>query len=78
MEEYEKRSEAYQDQVRESNRQKMELRDEISNLESEIRRLREVYADKEIENTNLKYLLSKEEELAYEKADLEEKSLELL
>ena len=78
MEEYEKRSEAYQDQVRESNKQKMELRDEISNLESEIRRLREVYADKEIENTNLKYLLSKEEELAYEKADLEEKSLELL
>ena len=56
----------------------MELRDEISNLESEIRRLREVYADKEIENTNLKYLLSKEEELAYEKAELEEKSLELL
>ena len=61
LNQYEKQ---YEQQVIEANQEKMKLRDELSGLESEIRKMRDKYADKETENKNLKYLLSKEEELA--------------
>jgi len=39
------------------------LRTEIAALESELRRLRDQVADKQIENKNLAYLIEKEKDL---------------
>ena len=57
---------------------KGQLRTEIAALESELRRLRDQVADKQIENKNLAYLIEKEKDLQKQKTDLEEKALRTL
>ena len=47
-------------------------------METEVRRMRDLLADKQTETKNLMFLLDREAELAEEKAVLEEKALKVL
>ena len=76
--EFEKQSEEFEKIVRDANMNKGQLRTEIAALESELRRLRDQVADKQIENKNLAYLIEKEKDLKKQKTDLEEKALRTL
>ena len=75
---FERYSEQYEEQVKASNTEKQALREEISQLEHEIRKARDMLADKETENKNLNYLLDRESQLAEEKARYEEQALKIL
>jgi hypothetical protein len=50
----------------------------LSQLEVELRRLRDQVADKQVENKNLAFLVGKEEELKKQKNDLEQEALKTL
>ena len=47
-------------------------------MEIEVRKMRDLLADKQTETQNLKFLLDRESELAEEKAVLEERALKVL
>ena len=72
LQDFERYSEKYEAQVRESNSEKQKLRDEICKLEKEIREQRDLLANKQTENQNLTFLINKESELQLEKAQKEE------
>ena len=73
-----KNSERFKNSVESANAEKKKLRDEINELESEVRSLRDQLSDKLTENKNLEYLVDHEQELAEEKAKMEENALRLL
>ena len=75
---FEKHSAEYENQVNEANDKKQEIREEIKQLESELRKQRDLLADKQTENRNLLYLIDRENELSHEKASKEEQALLLL
>ena len=64
--------------VKEANAKKQELRIEISQLENEVRRLRDQVADKQTENKNLEVLVAKEQSLKSKKGELETRALNKL
>ena len=78
LQQFEHHSETYENQVREANKEKQEIRSEISQMEIEVRKMRDLLADKQTETQNLKFLLDRESELAEEKAVLEERALKVL
>ncbi len=47
-------------------------------MEIELRKIRDMVADKQIENKNLQFLISKEEELKKQKNEMEKKALKTL
>jgi len=57
LQDFERYSEAYEEQVKKANSTKQELREEILQAEQEIRQMRDLLANKETENKNLAYLL---------------------
>jgi len=63
IEEFERQSEEYEKIVSEANLSKNGLRQEVSSLEIELRRLRDQVADRQVENKNLGFLVEREEEL---------------
>ena len=78
LQDFERFSERYEAQVKTANQEKQALREEINQLEREVRQMRDTYADKETENKNLNFLLMRESELSQEKARKEEDALRLL
>ena len=62
----------YQRLVAEVTLKKVEVRGEIAGMEIELRQLRDQIQQRQQENTNLEYLLRREEELRKKKARLEE------
>lgn len=78
IEEFEKRSQMYKRLVAEVTLKKVEVRDEIAGMEIELRQIRDQIQQKQQENTNLEYLLRREEELRKIKAGLEEQALRAL
>lgn len=78
LQEYLKNSERFKNSVESANADKKKLRDEINELESEVRSMRDQLSDKLTENKNLEYLVDHEQELAEEKAKMEESALRLL
>ena len=78
LQDFERYSEVYEDQVKKANKEKQALREEIFKTEKEIREMRDLLAIQETENKNLQFLLAREAELAREKTDKEDKALRLL
>ena len=78
LQQFEHHSETYENQVKDANREKQQLREEISQIEIEVRKMRDMLADKQTETKNLMFLLDREAELSEDKAQLEEKALKLL
>lgn len=78
IEEFERQSEEYERIVRDANLNKNQLRQEISALEIELRKLRDQVADRQIENKNLQYLVDKEKQLKHKKGELEAEALKTL
>lgn len=78
IEEFESQSENYEKIVNAANKQKNELRQEVSLLEVDLRRLRDQVADRQVENKNLQFLVSKEAELKQQKTELEQSALQTL
>ena len=78
IENFERESEEYERVVRDANEQKQSLRQEIAQLEIELRKLRDQVADKQVENRSLAYLLEREEELKRHKNQLEKSALSAL
>ncbi|CDW75938.1 UNKNOWN [Stylonychia lemnae] len=78
IEQFEKQSEEYEKIVKDGNTQKQSLRQEIAQMEIELRRIRDQVADKQIENKNLSFLIQKEEELKKQKNDYEKQALKTL
>ncbi len=68
----------YQRLVAEVTLKKVEVRGEIAGMEIELRQLRDQIQTRQQENTNLEYLLRREEELRKKKAGLEEQALRAL
>ena len=68
----------YQRLVAEVTLKKVEVRGEIAGMEIELRQLRDQIQQRQQENTNLEYLLRREEELRKKKAGLEEQALRAL
>ena len=60
MQEFEKYSEVYEQIVSEANTQKQALRKEAAQLEAELRSLRNIVANKQIQNKNLGNIVNKE------------------
>jgi len=78
LQNFERYSKDYEDQVRKANKEKQALRKEIFETERAIRQKRDLLANKETESKNLKYLLDRELELSKDKAMREEQALRLL
>jgi hypothetical protein len=49
--------------VSDVSKRKFEVRQEITSMEIEVRRLKEQIATKRLENTNMEYLIKREQEL---------------
>ena len=64
--------------MKKANEEKNGLRQQIYDAEKEVRRARDLLANKETENKNLMYLLEQENELSREKSFKEEEALRLL
>ena len=78
LQQFTEHSDLYENQVREANVEKQAIREEISGMEIEVRKMRDALADKQTETKNLMLLLDREAELAEDKAQLEEKALKVL
>ena len=78
LQQFTEHSDLYENQVREANVEKQAIREEISQMEIEVRKMRDALADKQTETKNLMFLLDREAELAEDKAQLEEKALKVL
>ena len=78
LQQFTEHSDLYENQVREANVEKQAIREEISGMEIEVRKMRDALADKQTETKNLMFLLDREAELAEDKAQLEEKALKVL
>ena len=78
QEQLEKNTEQYKGLVRDANVKKEELRKNIEHEEEMVRKMRDELADIQTENKNLNFVLQKTEQLAEEKAHLEEESLRML
>ena len=78
VEEFNKKSKDYENQVNQAAKKKLEVLAEIAQIENETRRIKDLIEEKRTENTNLAYLMKKEDELNKEKARLEELALKSL
>lgn len=78
MQEYLKNSDRFKQSVEQANNEKKKIREEINNLEVEVRTLRDQLADRLTENKNLENLINHEKILAEEKARMEERALNML
>ena len=78
LQQFTEHSDLYETQVRDANLEKQSIREEISHMETEVRKMRDMLADKQTETKNLMFLLDREAELAEDKAQLEEKALKVL
>jgi septal ring factor EnvC (AmiA/AmiB activator) len=78
VEEFNKKSKEYENQVNQAAKKKLEVLAEIAQIENETRRIKDLIEEKKTENTNLAYLIKKEGELNKEKARLEEVALKSL
>ncbi|TNV81094.1 hypothetical protein FGO68_gene10404 [Halteria grandinella] len=75
LEGYQKQSQEHQKLIEDVSKSKTEVRSEITELEIELRRLKEQVSDIKLENKNLEYIIQREEELKRDKEALEEKAL---
>lgn len=78
MDQFDKESEDYEKIISEANIEKHKLRQEISNLEQQIRVKRDGVADIEVQNRNLKFLFDKENEINIQKDKLEGSALKYM
>jgi chromosome segregation ATPase len=78
LQEYLKNSDRFKQSVEQANNEKKKIREEINNLEVEVRTLRDQLADRLTENKNLENLVNHEKILAEEKARMEERALNML
>ena len=75
---YEEVSSTFQAAVSKANVQKQQLREEIIQIETEMRQQRDQLADKQAQNRAMQFILSKEEQLSERKSVVEHKALQLL
>ena len=75
---YEEHASSFEQKVREANREKQGLREEILALEQEMRGMRDELADQQTSNRAMQFILTKEEHLSERKSILEERALRLL
>lgn len=78
LQEYLRNSDRFKQSVEVANAEKKKVREEINDLEVEVRTLRDTLSDKLTENKNLQYLIDNEQALAEQKAQMEEQALKLL
>jgi hypothetical protein len=68
LQEYLRNSDRFKQSVETANTEKKQIREEINELEVEVRTLRDALSDKLTENKNLQYLIDNEQTLAEQKA----------
>ena len=78
MEQFDQQSKEFETIVSEANKEKQKIRQEIAELEADIREKRDQVANMQVKNKNQQYLNERESEIREHRAELEKRALTVL